>query len=864
MKYNFKDLLKRNITSIISCFIVFLFLFVYMLFAGIEPFGKNSFVSNDCLQYVYPFLMVLRNKILSGDSLLYYWNNALGDGFLPTYWYTLSSPINLLVVFVDKYSIRDFINFSIAIRIILSAGSFGYFISRRNKEDSYIFYNIALSCAYALSGYIIGYYNQSMWLDAYVIFPIIMYGYDKLIKERKPLVYIISLVITAYCNFFMVFMIGIFLILWFLLDDHESVNRFFKDLLYFIISSLLALGLSAFSIVITLYSLFDTRVSVTEKLNHEWFGSIFLLIRKLFFLSTPVVMDYNNSANLYIGTVSIIMVLIYFLSDRFDVFEKIRKGILIIILFLSMNESILNYIWHGFHYQVGAPNRFSFILIFLLLTLSSDSMNDITSPIRCCIGLILTEVCLFVTFFCVDLDTIIDDRYSFVILIILIMICALFVILYSYKKKRIILSIICLLMIAETITYASMTLKYASSDITDYDVVMKRYDEYISEYNDDSFYRSVLINGVNENDGPLYGLYGFSSFNGFMNTHTQSFLNSIGFQNAANVIDEKGGGYPLIYDIFGVKEIACTDEKSIECFDIPVVYRNSDLCIYHNTDALSLGMGIEKDKSNTDYIVDEYNKIENINRFIYLLSGYDNAVEEINPQYALSGSGYEVAYGEADNLVLYCNPIDDINEKSINISFISERSGYYNTNLFFDDFTHVTVYVDDSVTRREYIQDSVVLSLGYIEEGSMISIQIESDNTLNKSHDDTIILDMHMAVTDEDIYNSIIDTLKSNQMQTKFYKSDHFSAKINLSDEQVLFTTIPYDEGWHIYENGKELKKQRFADTFIMLDISKGDHELEFKYVPKGFYLSIIVTFVSLIIFILLIIVYKKHNNSLP
>ena len=88
MKYNFKDLLKRNITSIISCFIVFLFLFVYMLFAGIEPFGKNSFVSNDCLQYVYPFLMVLRNKILSGDSLLYYWNNALGDGFLPTLVYT--------------------------------------------------------------------------------------------------------------------------------------------------------------------------------------------------------------------------------------------------------------------------------------------------------------------------------------------------------------------------------------------------------------------------------------------------------------------------------------------------------------------------------------------------------------------------------------------------------------------------------------------------------------------------------------------------------------------------------------------------------------------------------------------------------
>ena len=849
MKKKLSYIFNNNIVTFLSVIIIAIFLFIYMIIVGIEPFGNNSFVSNDCLQLVYPFLITFRTKLLSGDSLLYYWNNALGDDFLPTYWYSISSPLYFLVVFVDKYDVRSFLNITIALRIILSAGTFGFFISKRNKESSYNFFNICLSCAYALSSFIIGYYNQCMWLDSYALFPIIMLGYDKLKNEKKPYLYIISLVLTAFCNFFMVFMIGIFLVLWFMLDNHESFDKFFKDLLYFIVCSVLAVVLSAISIIISFYALLNTRVSVTEKLTHEWFGSVFLLIRKLFFLSSPVVMNYNNSANLYVGTISIILLLVYFLSDRISISEKIRKGILILILFLSMNESVMNYIWHGFHYQVGAPNRFSFIFIFLLLLLSSDSMYKIAKPSRCCIGLVLTELCLFVTFFFVDLDSIIDDKYAFFILIILIMIYAVFIILYSYKMKKAFLYIICLLMLSETIIYASLSLKYASTDITDYDNVMKSYDVYKNDSFDSSFKRSVLINGVNENDGALYNLYGISGFNGFMNSNTQAFIDSVGYQNEANVIDEKGGGFPILYDILGVKDICCTDDISVNCFDISNEYKDDNLSIYHNPDAFSLGFGIKEDYIKTKFVPDEYNKIKNINNYIYNMTGYNDIINEINPQYSITGNGYQVVSGEAENLLLYCYPMDSVNDKYISASFVTDKSGYYNTCVLFEDFAYITIFVNDKAVRKE---------------GSKISIQINSDNTLRKTTGDIIVLDLHMGITDKNAYDRFINALKSNQMETKFIKSNHFTANVDLSNGQVLFTSIPFDEGWHIYENDKELEKQKFADTFILLDIGEGHHELEFKYIPKGFYLSIIVTFTSLVFFILLIIYCKKHNNSLP
>ena len=119
-----------------------------------------------------------------------------------------------------------------------------------------------------------------------------------------------------------------------------------------------------------------------------------------------------------------------------------------------------------------------------------------------------------------------------------------------------------------------------------------------------------------------------------------------------------------------------------------------------------------------------------------------------------------------------------------------------------------------------------------------------------------------MSVIDKDDYRGFIDSISKNQMQIKFYKTNHFSADIKLDDDQVLFTSIPFDEGWHIYENGKELNKQKFANTFILLDIGSGYHELEFKYIPKGLYLSVIITIISLLFFTVYMVLYRYKKKK--
>ena len=213
MKKKVITFLSSNIWAIISSIIVFAFFFAFLILHGITPFGNASFITHDGFQQVYPFMCVLHDKIHSGEDWFYYWNSGLGINFLSTYFFYLASPINLFLFFIDKSDILSFITFTIIIRLSLSAGTFGFYLSRKTKCDQNGIIIIPLSCAYALSNFMLAYYHESMWLDSFVIFPIIMLGYDRLIEKRKPALYTVSLAIAAYLNFYVVYIIGFFFVL---------------------------------------------------------------------------------------------------------------------------------------------------------------------------------------------------------------------------------------------------------------------------------------------------------------------------------------------------------------------------------------------------------------------------------------------------------------------------------------------------------------------------------------------------------------------------------------------------------------------------------------------------------------------------
>lgn len=155
--------------------------------------------------------------------------------FFQHIFFHISSPTNLLLVFLEKNDIHAFLMLSTITKISLSAGSFGFLVSHRDDFENNRLLYIPLSCAYALSGYFIAYYHEHMFLDSLIFLPIIIYEYNNLIKKHSPLVYVISLAHSAYCNFYITFIIGIFLMVWFVLDNHQTIRVFLRMQIIFVL-----------------------------------------------------------------------------------------------------------------------------------------------------------------------------------------------------------------------------------------------------------------------------------------------------------------------------------------------------------------------------------------------------------------------------------------------------------------------------------------------------------------------------------------------------------------------------------------------------------------------------------------------------
>lgn len=54
--------------------------------------------------------------------------------------------------------------------------------------------------------------------------------------------------------------------------------------------------------------------------------------------------------------------------------------------------------------------------------------------------------------------------------------------------------------------------------------------------------------------------------------------------------------------------------------------------------------------------------------------------------------------------------------------------------------------------------------------------------------------------------------------------------KINVDEDQMIFTSIPYDESWIIKIDGKEVKPVILLDSLMGIECSSGEHSISLEY----------------------------------
>ena len=872
-----------SIAALIPAVLVFLM----YLARGLYPFGNGCVLVLDLNgQYVY-FFEALRNFVVNGDtSIIYSFSRALGGEFMGIYEYYIASPFSYLVCLFPEDRMCEALLFMFMVKASLCAATMAFYLHQSEKRINRIGI-IAFSVMYALMSYCITQQNNTMWIDAVIWFPLVMYGVEQLVKYGKYRVFVIFLTLTLVSNYYIGYMVCIavaiyfFAYLWGFKHSNNPYNermhgiRSFMRIAFY---SIIAIGISAFIVFTAYYSL---TFGKTDFSDPSWaFTSRFNFL-ELFYKFLPSSYDTVRPAGLpfvYCGVLTLLMVPMFFFNKKFRTGEKVAYAVLITIFVFSFVTSSIDLVWHGFQKPNWLNNRYSFMLCFFLIVMAYRAFANLRTvsrkpmvSIAAIIGLGVIVLQEFAPIIKEDFNEYIDVHdFQTVWLTIgcLIVYTILICVLPRVKNKELISCLLVFFVCGEMYISGLWDL----NDL-DKDVVFTKY-SYYNDYhdtvrpiintvqeNDTSFYRMEKTYHRKLNDNFALQIRGLSNSTSTLNADTIYFLRMMGYSSKSHW-SQYQGETPVSDSLLGIKYIM-TDKDYSEYYGEPLYdaddYDNDTYVVYQNPYYMSIAYAV--DNSFADFRLDDYeNPFERMNAMISMMLGEEETLQIFVPATQLSMVTKDVTKGSAANHDLYKGDGGTITfeyyvpkNKELFVYFPTVYSRQVNMTA---NGKSVGKWGDNNTWR--------IVSIGEFERSDLelkLTIKNDYDNFyLQQGLEKPFIYSLDMEA-----FKDAMTRLQQGNVQIDpdDYREDYLPGTITTKKEnQLVTTTIPYDKGWQIRVDGKKVETVELANALVGYYIDQpGEHEVVMKYCPKELVLGVGVSIVSTIVFFLLIIFEKKLRS---
>lgn len=208
---------KMDSRPLITFFVTIVFFLVSMVVFKKYPLGENSVLLSDLKAQYAPFLALLKSKIGELNNvpdghllsyLTYSFRLGLGKNFIGTFGYYLASPFNLIYLLFDVTQIDAVIMAIVVSKLSLASAFMCLFISTKT-EDKKTKWPVLIGIMYAFALYAQVFLFHIMWLDGYMLLPLILFFTEKFIKKQNYAGLVISLLVLFVSNYYIAYMVGI-------------------------------------------------------------------------------------------------------------------------------------------------------------------------------------------------------------------------------------------------------------------------------------------------------------------------------------------------------------------------------------------------------------------------------------------------------------------------------------------------------------------------------------------------------------------------------------------------------------------------------------------------------------------------------
>ena len=842
-----KQWLFDNYCYYIPFVLIMIILTAVFMVQHIAPFGKNTITIIDSLHQYVPFYSEYMDKLKHEGSLFYTWNIALGSNFMSLSSYYLSSPFNYLLLLFNKENIVAGACIIIALKVALSGSTMAYYLANKNssRHVDRSFTIIAVSVCYGLSNYVVGYNWCTMWMDVIMIFPIIMLGFERLMRDKNPKLYALGLFYALYCNYYIGFIVCVFLVIWFLLYNHRNIKKFFFDGIRFAFYSLLSGGMAAFLLLPAYFGIMSTAAGDMKLPKWQWYGNIFNLLKQQFFLTLPMTnQTFDGGVNLYCGMLAVFAAFLYIFSARVHLFDKVKNVLILAFLAVSFNSTTLNYIWHGFHDQYGIPNRFSFLFIFVLLVMTYDALRNVHKTHTVfVIGAFLLSVAYL--FMC---KTEADGGISKKIITASLIMLFLYAVICLLRSLRVIknlwfnmiITVVCVVELSISSLlgffdngYSNYYEKYKTTKSVT--AANKRIEEIADEENA-GFYRSELMKSTVLDEVTWHNMPSLGTFCSTVLGDVTHVMGRLGFYTGANEFLYMGNS-PFTNSIFNIRYLV-KRPGDLDNFDFNYLDSVDGAEIYENPYPLSIGFSVSENVKNWN--PNAGYPFSNITNLAYYMTGYSGFMKTREVSFTASSDSATVSVvGNRINMTP-----SGPGTAGFKAEFTVEEPGDYYINCRGNSITKIRFYING----EEYAYDRYqiqIFHLGELEAGDVVGVEYYYNNAGGNTQTATI----DTACFDRENFEKVYNRLRLNMLEVSDYDDGYINGNINMTEGDTLFLSIPYDKGWTVKIDGKKTAYYKIMDAFIGVDMEPGQHTLEMIYMPRGLYLGIVVSIVSWALF---------------
>ena len=890
---------KLSFAYYILSFIIPAFIILIAL-AGLKvtPFGDNTLLISDGNALYVNYLGYIGRVVKGQEDVLFSLEKGLGGNMLGSWGWFLLNPFFALFALFDitayplAFTWVSLLNFSACglTMYILLKDIYGHKLG-----------NLIFSTAYALNGFLVANVFQMNFFTGVILLPLMVMGLRRILHDRNPLLYIISLAFSLLSNFYFGFMLCVASVLIFaalFTANWNQMPRRKSVVIKYSVSSLLSGLLSCFVWLPALLSLRGGRLdqTVTQALTFRENMPFMDMFSKLFTGANDTAQLSNGLPNIFVGILPVALAVLFFMNGRIPRRRRVAAGALLGFYLISFYIVIFNLAMHGGTVTNWFNYRDSFVFSFLLLMIAAEEWRYVADEPdrnlkRAGVGLLVGTLVVFAK----QYDFVIGGEVLLDFALLALMALALFMHRSNpAKNPRRTFELVALVLVCVNL-YANYEI--STKNILDWGKSVPEYQEIVAPV-------SALVDAVKASDGELYRmeineqrsgnegndpmLYGYNGV-GHGGSDDRDFVRNGLAMLGVHRFDMRNyygkGITAATDDLLGLRYLISKDDTGEEKHYEKLV-NIGQWALYRNADALPLAFAAN---GAVDGVELEYTDVfENLNRVWSAVSGEDTAVfieendisftsHNITEPLTLSREEAAAIVGKRDAENMARNETGETDNSG---ESESESPEYVHEgtlreppeNIHYIMFTW-TADRDGAVYtyNRSGVADdrgAVLPALnyeGYYHAGDTITGYLPVATAfVTESLLQDVAGRFRAAYVDTDALHSLSETVRQRPSTVEKLTDSHLRGAFTAEAGQKLLFTIPYDEGWALTVDGQKAQLTKTLGLFMTADVAPGAHSFELKFTPSGLKIGLIVSVLAFFGCIVLLLLDMKRRKNEP